>query len=55
MEDLASAGMICTHWWKVAWWTFVSAKNGAQYTLMCLGGPGARDEVGFGLWDKSFL
>ena len=27
MEDSASAGMVCTHWWKVAWLTFVSAKK----------------------------
>ena len=37
MEDTASAGTDWIHWWNVAGVTFVSAENGAQWMLACIG------------------
>ena len=46
MEDSARAGMDWIHWWNVARVTFVSAENGAQWMLACIGAVGAREGVG---------
>ena len=46
MEDSARAGTDRIHWWNVAWVTFVSAENGAQWMLACIRAVGAREGVG---------
>ena len=44
MGEPARAGTDWIHWWKEAQETFVSAENGAQWMLACLGAKGAESK-----------